>query len=163
MKTHPYNILALENGAQLIFTPCPGTKDASLESSLATLKEAGTNMLLTLMFDEEMAQNNAQQLPQACENQDIKWIQLPISDDKAPDSEFETPWQQHQTAILEVLNNKGTIAVHCKGGSGRTGLVIGLVLLAYGWPADKIIAEVQKLRPKALKYPLQLDYFNRYL
>jgi len=51
MQTHPFDILALENGAQLIFTPCPGTKEVILSGSISTLKDAGTNMLITLMFD----------------------------------------------------------------------------------------------------------------
>jgi len=163
MTTHPYDILKLENGAQLIFTPCPGIKGANLEDSIATLKSAGTNMLLTLMSDDEMVKNNAELLPQACENQNINWIQLPIPDDAAPNQAFESQWQANQSRILEVLNNKGSIAVHCKGGSGRTGLVIGVVLLAYGWSGEKVINAVQGLRPKALKHPVQLAYFNSYL
>jgi len=162
MQTHPYDILTLENGAQLIFTPCPGTKDASLAASINTLKEAGTDMLLTLMFDEERHKNSAQSLPEQCALHDIRWLQLPILDDAAPEKAFEAQWHQHKEAILQVLHDKGTIAVHCKGGSGRTGLVIGLILLAYGWPAEKVIQEVQSLRPKALKHPVQIDYFNSY-
>jgi protein-tyrosine phosphatase len=163
MTAHPYDILELENGSQLIFTPCPGIKDASLDDSIATLKSAGASMLLTLMSDEEMIKNNAELLPQACEQQNINWIQLPIPDDAAPSLAFESQWQVNQSSILDVLNNKGSIAVHCKGGSGRTGLVIGIILLAYGWSGEKVIKAVQELRPKALKHPVQLEYFNSYL
>ena len=153
----------MENGAQLIFTPCPGTKDASLEESIVDLKKAGTNILITLMFDEEMANNNAESLPSVCANHEITWIQLPISDDAAPNEIFESQWQENKNAILDVINNQGSVAVHCKGGSGRTGLAIAIILLAYGWSAEKIIFEIQKLRPKALKHPVQLDYFKSYL
>lgn len=163
MTAHPYDILKLENGAQLIFTPCPGIKEANLADSIATLKIAGASMLLTLMSDEEMVKNNAELLPQTCEKQNINWIQLPISDDAAPNHAFESQWQANQSRILEALNNKGSIAVHCKGGSGRTGLVIGIILLAYGWSGEKVIKAVQELRPKALKHPVQLEYFNSYL
>lgn len=163
MQTHPFDILALENGAQLIFTPCPGTKEASLSDAISTLKQAGTNMLVTLMFDEEMEKNNALSLPTECERQGIEWVQLPILDDAAPSQAFESLWGVQKANILEVINNKGTIAVHCKGGSGRTGLVIGLILLAFGYSGEKVIEEVQKIRPKALKNPFQLDYFNSYL
>jgi len=160
MSSHPFDILPLDNGAQLIFTPCPGTKQASIEQSISTLKAAGTSTLITLMFDSEMATNNAQQLPQVCAAHGIEWLQLPISDDAAPNDAFETPWLANKARLVEILANKGTIAVHCKGGSGRTGLVIGLLLLAAGWPSERIIEQVQKLRPKALKHPVQLDYFN---
>ena len=66
MSSHPFDALTLDNGAQLIFTPCPGTKEASLIDSVATLKQAGTQMLLTSMFDKEMAANNAESLPNVC-------------------------------------------------------------------------------------------------
>ena len=163
MITHPFDALTLDNGAQLIFTPCPGTKGANLTDSISTLKQAGTNMLLTLMFDEEMKKNDALSLPTECEKQGIDWIQLPILDDAAPSQEFESQWNKHKVNILTVINNKGTIAVHCKGGSGRTGLVIGLILLAFGYSSEKVIEEVQNIRPKALLNPVQLNYFNSYL
>lgn len=163
MQTHPYDVLTLENGAQIIFTPCPGTKEATLIESISTLKQADTSMLITLMFDEEMDKNNADSLPSECAKQDVEWVQLPILDDAAPNEAFESQWIIQKANILDVLNNKGTIAVHCKGGSGRTGLVIGLILLAFGWSGKKVIQEVQNIRPKALKHPVQLDYFNSYL
>ena len=120
-------------------------------------------MAETLMFDEEMEKNNALSLPTECEKQGIEWVQLPILDDAAPSQAFESQWDAQKANILEVINNKGTIAVHCKGGSGRTGLVIGLILLAFGWSGEKVIEAVQEIRPKALKHPVQLDYFNTYL
>jgi len=163
MQTHPFDTLTLDNGAQLIFTPCPGIKDASLAESIATLKQAGTQAIITLMFDEEMIKNNASDLPTECADQGIQWFQLPILDDAGPDHVFESQWQAQKANILALLNNQGTIAVHCKGGSGRTGLVIGLILLAFGWSGDKVIKEVQKIRANALKNPVQLEYFNSYL
>jgi protein-tyrosine phosphatase len=162
MQTHPFDTLALENGAQLIFTPCPGTKEATLSDSISILKQAGTNVLITLMFDKEMDKNNVLTLPSECAKQNIEWIQLPIIDDEAPKEAFELQWKKQKNNILNVVNNKGTIAVHCKGGTGRTGLVIGLILLSFGWPKAKVIEEIQKIRPKSLRNQMQLDYLNAY-
>ncbi len=163
MQLHPFDTLTLDNGAKLIFTPCPGTKQASLKESVLTLKQANTSMVLTLMYDHEIAQNNIQQLPSLCAEHDITWLQLPILDDEAPDQEFEAQWSQYKDTIIEAINNKATIAVHCKGGTGRTGLVIALILLTYGWPSDKIVRQVQTIRPKALRNTLQLNYLNSQL
>ncbi|GIU50907.1 tyrosine-protein phosphatase [Shewanella sp. KT0246] len=162
MSTHPFDALTLDNGAQLIFTPCPGTKEASLTDSVGTLKQAGTDMLLTLMFDKEMAVNNAESLPTVCSDNNIVWAQLPILDDAVPSDDFEAAWATYRSQILALIANKGKIAVHCKGGTGRTGLVIGLILLAQGWPVDKVVAEVQNIRPKALRNPVQLAYLHAY-
>ena len=163
MSSHPFDVLTLDNGAKLVFTPCPGTKEQNLADSIATLKQAGTDMLLTLMFDDEMETNNASALPTVCEHQQTNWTQLPIQDDAAPDALFEKQWLNHKQQILNTIKQQGTIAVHCKGGSGRTGLVIAIILLAYGYSADNIIEQVQKVRPKALTNPVQLNYFNSYL
>ena len=142
MQPHPYDVLTLDNGAKLIFTPCPGTKDEAVSASVATLKAAGTKMLVTLMFDDEIVRNAAEYLPAECTKQAITWVQLPIADDAAPGQEFETQWLAHKTQIIELL--------------------IGLILVSLGWPKDKVINAVQALRPKALVNPVQREYFDAF-
>jgi len=160
VKQHPFEVLALANGAKLIFTPCPGTKSVNLDDALQQLKQQGVSMLITLMFDKEMAENNVTSIPQLCETLQIKWLQLPIIDDEAPQDEFNQQWQKHKPLILDEINNKGMVAVHCKGGTGRTGTVISLLLLQQGWTVDNIKREVRALKPKALRIQNQLDYLN---
>jgi len=163
VKKHPFEILALENGAKLLFTPCPGTKSVNLEESIKQLKQNGTSMLITLMFDKEMVENNVSSLDEVCHQHQVTWLQLPIIDDEAPGEIFESRWEKLKPIILEELNSKGKVAVHCKGGTGRTGTVIALLLLELGWPVNKIIKEVQSVRPKALKIKKQLAYLNSHL
>ena len=163
LPTHPFQTLALPNGAKLLFTPCPGTKDASLEESLLQLKQQGVSMLLTLMFDKEMTENKVTTLPKLCNTHQIQWLQLPIVDDEAPQEAFEQQWQKYKAKILREIDNKGVVAVHCKGGTGRTGTVISLLLLQLGWSAAKIKQEVQIIKPKALRIQKQIDYLNSQL
>jgi protein-tyrosine phosphatase len=110
------------------------------------------------MCSQEMAANNVSTLPDVCAEHNIRWLCLPIIDDQAPSKAFERQWHKHQQSLLDELNNQGVVAVHCKGGTGRTGTVISLLLLALGWPLAKIIKEVQIIKPKALQIPVQLDY-----
>jgi protein-tyrosine phosphatase len=163
VNKHPFEIIALDHGSKLLFTPCPGTKLVGLEDSIEQLKENGTSMLITLMFDEEMASNNIVSLPELCHQHQISWLQLPIVDDEAPSEVFQSQWGKYKPIILNELNNKGVVAIHCKGGTGRTGTVIALLLLALGWPVDKIVKEVQNVKPKALRIKKQLDYLNKQL
>ncbi len=66
MQLHPYSVLATpELIGQLIFTPCPGTKDTSVSQALATLREAGASALVTLMPSEELLQNEIDLLPRS--------------------------------------------------------------------------------------------------
>jgi len=163
MKTHPFDTITLDNGAQLILTPCPGSKGASISSSLAVLKEAGTAMLLTLMFDKDMINNDITSLPQLCEENNMAWLQLPIVDDGAPCAIFERQWLKYRRAIISVIDKQGTITIHCKGGYGRTGLVAGLILRCYGLTAEQAMKKVQNVRPKSLTNERQLTYFNSFI
>ncbi|WP_315709725.1 hypothetical protein [Brenneria uluponensis] len=43
---HPFDILTLDNGAKLIFTPCPGTKGVPLADALKPLKKAGAQVVI---------------------------------------------------------------------------------------------------------------------
>mgnify|MGYP006163142665 CR=1 FL=1 len=160
MNKHPFDLLSVANGSQLIFTPCPGSKGVNLEDSIKQLKQAGTSVLLTLMFPDEMSKYQLAALPDICQQHKINWLQLPIIDDEAPGKAFEAHWLKYKATILAALNNQETVAVHCKGGTGRTGLVIALILFNLGLASEKIIDVVQKVRPKALINPAQLAYFN---
>ena len=160
---HPFETLALANGAKLIFTPCPGSQSVNLEETVTQLKQYGISMLITLMFDEEMADNDALSLPNACHQHKIDWLQLPIIDDEAPSKAFESQWKRKKSFILNRLNNKGVIAIHCKGGTGRTGTVIALILLELGWKADEITQAIRNVKPKSLRIKKQLGYLNTQL
>lgn len=163
MNLHPSETLTLSNGAQLILTPCPGSTSISLEASMHQLKQQGVSMLLTLMFCKEMIENDIALLPELCDALDLKWLQLPIVDDEAPQEAFKRRWDKYKAQIIDEINNKGVVAVHCKGGTGRTGTVIALLLLQLGWPVDKIKQEVQLLKPNALRIQKQVDYLNSQL
>ncbi|ESP92227.1 MULTISPECIES: dual specificity protein phosphatase family protein [Pseudoalteromonas] len=162
MQTHPFDKLALNNGGTFIFTPCPGTKEVPLIEAVEQLKCASVQAVVTLMYDNEMEKNGAQGLPLACEKLALQWFQLPLPDDDAPNQDFTDAFNTHVNAILSIVEQKGTVAVHCKGGSGRTGLVIALLMKRLGYDHQAIIEQVQLLRPKALKHPVQKAFFDEF-
>ncbi|MBB1355871.1 MULTISPECIES: dual specificity protein phosphatase family protein [unclassified Pseudoalteromonas] len=162
MSAHPYNVLSLNNGANIIFTPCPGTKTQNLADSITTLKAAGTHMLLSLMPQKELEKNNVQTINSECSKHDITWFHLPINDDEAPKQPFTSSWNTHKTDILQAIQHKQTIAIHCKGGTGRTGLVAALILNSAGYTKEEVYSLVQGIRPKALTIELQKEYFENF-
>lgn len=102
MSAHPYDILSLNNGANIIFTPCPSTKTQNLADSIATLKAAGANLLLSLMPQKELEKNNVETINSECNKHDITWFHLPINDDEAPKQPFTSSWNTHKTDILQA-------------------------------------------------------------
>ncbi|NMP16245.1 dual specificity protein phosphatase family protein [Thalassotalea sp. Y01] len=159
---HPYDVMPLTDNGEFIFTPCPGTKATTLQDAISTLKQAGTEMIISTNYDEELQRLDVADLGEQVTAAGIRWHQLPIKDDAAPNQDFRIAFAAAINDIIAVLANNGTIAVHCKGGSGRTGLVIALIMKQLGYADQTIIRSVQELRPKALKNAEQLDFFEKF-
>jgi hypothetical protein len=71
------------------------------------------------------------------------------------------------TLVLKLLDRREGVIVHCYGGNGRTGTVIGCVLKALGYPADEIIQYYDRLakargRPGWPESPWQERMVRRY-
>lgn len=158
MTKHPIDALPLPEGGALLFTPCPGTKDADLASSVAQLKAAGAAAIVTVMPDAEMAEAGVPELPEVCRRNGMRWFHFPIADDAAPAEDFQAAWGASRDDLMQLLAGGATVAVHCKGGSGRTGLMVAIILRARGVPIADAIAEVRRMRPKALQIPAHMDY-----
>ncbi|MEH6555760.1 tyrosine-protein phosphatase [Pseudoalteromonas tetraodonis] len=147
---HPFDILELENGAAFIFTPCPGTKEADLTTSLANLKSAGATAVLSLLPDKEIEALGVSTLGEQVAQQNIVWYQLPIEDDQAPEQPFFTTFAKVKSELLARIKAQQTLAIHCRGGTGRTGLVAAMLLLELGHPWQQVHTLIQGVRPKAL-------------
>lgn len=161
--THPYNLLPLEPNkpAGLIFTPCPGTKGTSVDDALTTLQQAGATALITLMPQAELEAHQAATLAEHCAAKGLWWFHCPIADDEAPAADFTKAWQQAGAQVHQLLSAGKTVAIHCKGGSGRTGLIAAQILLERGEAQDVVQHKVQALRPYALTLPAHVDYFQQ--
>ena len=88
------------------------------------------------------------------------WFQLPVEDDCAPEAPFAAAFANHKADLLARLAAGQTLAIHCRGGSGRTGLMAAILLLESGYAPTKVKSLVQGLRPKALTLAPHVDYLN---
>lgn len=160
--THPFTPMTINDHlGKLLFTPCPGTKEIDLKTSLTQLAAAGASAVLTLMPSEEMQRNQVTDLPLICTELNLSWFHLPIEDDHAPEQEFNSAWQASRVQIHALLDAGKSIAIHCKGGSGRTGLVAAQILLERGFPIDEVIERVRAIRPNALQVQAHQVYIHQ--
>ncbi|MEZ8140849.1 phosphatase [Enterovibrio norvegicus FF-162] len=160
--THPIWELPVETGA-LILTPCPGTKGTPLKESLEQLKAQGVTVIVTAINHAEMAKKGVTELSDCAEQVGIAWFHAPIEDDEVPEAVFVQSWQQCQPRLHQAIANGEKVALHCMGGSGRTGLMAAHLLLERGWELDDIIREVQALRPGAFTKQVQMDYIRDFV
>lgn len=161
--SHPFDILSIANRTgRLIFTPCPGTKDSSIDSALNTLQQAGAAAVLTLMPSAELELNAASELPALCAAQGLLWLHLPVADEQVPQADFDAAWPAAMAQIAELLAADKAIAIHCKGGSGRTGLIAARILIELGIERSEAVSLVQALRPKAIQHPAHAGWLAQF-
>lgn len=158
--THPTWQLNVDSGA-LVLTPCPGTKEVDLENALTQLKQQGVEAIVTALDTQELASKGVSELGEKAQQLGMQWFQIEIEDDCAPGAEFIAKWQQASPALHQVIDNGGKVAMHCMGGSGRTGLLAAHLLLEKEWQLDDIVREVQALRPGAFTKSVQVDYIQQ--
>lgn len=160
--THPTWLLPLnQQGSGLVLTPCPGTKDVELNQSLEQLKSQGVTVVVTALSDEELTEKSVEELGVQVQALGMKWFQLVIEDDCAPGASFQLKWEAVSSDIQTALDNNQKVAMHCMGGSGRTGLLAAHALLERDWALDDIVREVQALRPGAFTKPVQVEYIQQ--
>ncbi|MDH4608673.1 cyclin-dependent kinase inhibitor 3 family protein [Pseudomonas sp. BN102] len=160
---HPYDVLSIPAlQGKLIFTPCPGTKDTSLDEALVTLQQAGASAVITLMPPIELAANGVEAIAQHCQQLGLDWFHLPVADEQVPLEDFAQAWSQSKQQIINLLESGKHLAIHCKGGSGRTGLIAARILIEAGVPWADAIAQVQALRPKAIQHPAHVNWISQF-
>lgn len=141
--------------APLFFTPCPGTQSTSIDEALHALKAAGAKAVVSLTPNDEMERLGVPTLGERCRAHGLAWFHLPIGDDDAPGDAFEAEWTTAWPHIQSLIGAGDGVAIHCRGGSGRTGLVAARLLVNHGVDPEAAMSAVQTLRPKALRNEVQ--------
>ncbi len=131
-----------------------------MAEALATLQQAGAVAVISLNPQSELASLQVAELGAEVTANGLQWFHCPIADDQAPLADFQTAWQLAGPQVHQLLNDGQTVAIHCKGGSGRTGLMAAQILLERGESQDAVKSKVQALRPYALTLEPHVQYFN---
>ena len=162
MNKHPYDVLDLPDQGCLIFTPCPGTKGVDLETSVSELHQAGAVAIVTMMTDEELAKFEVASLPDVVRQSGMIWFHLPVEDDTAPGELFEQSWQAYKPEVLSLIKQGKCVAIHCRGGSGRTGFMAAVIMRELGMGEVQATALVKGLRPNSLKFSAHTEYLAKH-
>lgn len=122
----------------LLAGPYPGARRASAEPRLLRqLLDGGVEYFLDLTEQDEAPPYTAWLGDRACH------VRLPIPD-------FGVPTVDAMIRILDKLDcavqQKRCGYVHCMGGRGRTGTVVGCYLVRHGIAGDAALARIAQLR-----------------
>ncbi|MEK9570964.1 MAG: dual specificity protein phosphatase family protein [Paracoccaceae bacterium] len=79
------------------------------------------------------------------------WRHHPIKDMTPPDSEFLLNFSSTHSELVNAVRSGFGIAIHCKGGLGRSGTIAALLLRNFGFSSQQAIQTVRKTRPGSIE------------
>jgi protein-tyrosine phosphatase len=147
------------DGLKLALNPAPGL-DNPIADDVAVLKDVGVAAVLTTLTADELHKFELDALGQMVEAANLSWFHLPVQDKSLPTDPFDALWLEAQPQLKALLEAGKRVSVHCRGGTGRTGLVAAKLLLSCGADFDTTIEAVRAARPGALSAEAQLDYLR---
>jgi protein-tyrosine phosphatase len=157
MKPDLYWIPGLEPG-RLAIAARPRGGDW-LDDEARAWREAGVSVVVSLLESDEVEQLGLLRENEAAEANGIRAISFPIVDRSVPVSTTEALILLRQ--ISESLAAGETVAVHCRQGIGRSGLVTAGVLITQGLSPEAAVDLVSSARGlRVPETPEQLSWLQ---
>jgi len=155
----PFGIatLPVADGGRLGLCPLPGGAGA-LETDIETIAAWRPDLVVTLTESSEMQAGGVARLAAAFAAREIDWCHFPIRDYHGPDGDRKTLWPQLAARIHSLLDADGSVLVHCRGGKGRSGMILLRILMERGEPEADALARLRRTRPGAVETDGQLAW-----
>lgn len=144
-------------GGILALCPLPG-RGGDYSADLEHLKEWKPSLLISLVTDVEFVAAKVTTLGQDLQDAGSRWYHLPIEDYGLPDADFLEQWPEVSKAALAALNGGGRVLVHCKGGCGRSGMVVMRLMVESGETPDVALERLRTARPCAIETDDQMHW-----
>ena len=154
-----FNLVRLENfGSEICLSAFPGREHTNvfsidlMEEFFDFLDSNRYRSLVSLVEVHEFDQFiSYPKFEEKIGKRNFSWFFHPLKDMTAPDEIFRERFFETQLHLLENLRSGKKIAIHCKGGLGRSGTIAALLLRHLGFSAEKSIELVRKSRPGAIE------------
>ena len=115
-----------------------------LEDEVSGWREAGLDVVVSLLEEDEAAQLELGHEGDVAESKRVQFIWFPIPDRGVPASTRDA--LSLLSSIAAALDEGKNVAVHCRQGIGRSGLIAAGILVTSGMNVDKAIEVVSAAR-----------------
>ena len=143
MFTKIYWLHQFENSAKLGIMARPRGNDW-LEEEIIHFKKQKVGVIVSLLESDEIYELGLEREEQLCQQNDIRYINLPIPDREIPKTNDTVDKLINELILL--INEGKTISIHCRMGIGRSSIIAGAVLLVIGYKASNLIEYIGKIR-----------------
>ncbi len=114
-----------------------------LEDEIARWRNAGVDLVVSLLESEEVADLELQREAMLCRAAGIDFVSFPIPDRGVPPSFTET---RTLTEMIGMRGGEHAVAIHCRAGIGRSALIAGMVLVLAGMSTADALDAIGRAR-----------------
>jgi len=135
-------------------------RQPATDADFAKIDSWRPNIVLTLTGKEEFP-TVGKPLPLQFQDAGYDWLHIPVIDFGVPASEDTALWQESIVQLHEVLSAGGKVLIHCKGGKGRSGMVLLKLLVMQGEAGATALARLRAIREGAVETNDQYKWATR--
>lgn len=152
------DILALTaGGGQLALAPMPGS-GGEYARDLNAIEAWGADVVVSMTTSAEMSRCGAGGLERDLHRRGIRWEHMPIEDFGSPAGDVARSWSALGPSLQQVLTGGGRVLVHCRGGCGRSGMVVLRLMVECGENPDAALTRLRAVRPCAVETEGQMAW-----
>jgi protein-tyrosine phosphatase len=115
-----------------------------LEDEVRAWRRSGVDVVVSLLTPDEIADFTLADEEELCRANGIQFLSFPITDRSVPSSRAATA--KLLTKFVELLAQGKGIAIHCRQGIGRAGLIAACLLVSSGIDPETAIQRVTAAR-----------------
>jgi protein-tyrosine phosphatase len=153
-----YPEIYMVEDAEIGIMPRPRGNDW-LADEMAALREAGVDVLVSMLTGQEAARLGLENEKEVAENAGMTFLSLPIIDHTTPSDAPETYQTIQQIADLNAAGQ--TVVCHCFAGIGRSATIAACVLVLRGYSATQAMDMLSEARGFAVPETLDQEDWVR--
>jgi protein-tyrosine phosphatase len=132
-----------------------------LAEEIAAWRTAGVSTVVSLLEPFEVQELELKLESSSCEALGLQFLSFPIPDHSIPTS--APALLALVVQLVSQLRGGAVVAIHCRAGIGRTGLVAGCVLHQLGVPFENIFPALERARGvRVPDTPEQVEWVRRF-
>ena len=114
--------------------------------------------IISLTEQKEIEDLGANDFISFIEKEKIPLLHFPIKDFGTVDQQREFLWEPISKNILKKVNNGDRILLHCRGGCGRSGMIVLRIMIEFGEDPEEALERLRKIRPCAVETEAQENW-----
>lgn len=141
----------------LALCPLPGA-GGDYAGDMDHLHDWQPGLVISMTTEVEHVAAGAVGLGQKFQSMGCRWVHLPTPDFGTLAPDMLESWSEVSSMARQTLAGGGRVLVHCKGGCGRSGMVVLRLMIEAGEMPARALKRLRSVRPCAVETDAQMAW-----